>query len=104
MGRMKISFLLVGFLKINKMLTYKVNRSIYFFHSNESMWYLKRLSQYRSHPEISLIFATKLLCNSNELFCLGWDRVIFFIVAGTGLCFGFVLKTAVITQGYSHYR
>ena len=30
-------------------------------------------------------------------------KLIFFIVAGMGLCFGFVLETVLITQGCFHY-
>jgi len=29
--------------------------------------------------------------------------LIFFVVANMGLCFGFVLKTVLIIQGYFHY-
>jgi len=32
----------------------------------------------------------------------GWGRVNF-IVAGMGLCFGFVLKTVLIIEGSFHY-
>lgn len=37
--------------------------------------------------------------------CAGFDcdRVIFSIIAGTGLCFGFVMESALISPGCFHY-
>ena len=55
------------------------------------------------HLRCCLLLGFTYTLSCSFVLVLAGIELIFFIVASTGLCFGFVLKTVLIIQGCFHY-